>query len=243
MPELQKNYRRSYAAFDAMSTEALEEILRADAQQLDDERNLDAVLYITELLEKRTAAEGGDTFDPKEHMPDFSALLNNAEKTTSTSVVKTKNGRKILRTMLVAAATCVMIFALAGIAVAAFGVNIWNAIGSWTDEVFRFQAEEGNVESETEASAPIPPTDLLADNLQQALSSCGITEFGAPTYLPEGYELDELIVDTRSGHRFIYVSYANADGVLISFCADEFAGKPGLLHLRCTHRKRTQDRC
>lgn len=228
MSELFKNDRCDYSVFDTMSSEALEEILRADAQQLDDERNLDAVLYITELLEKRTAAEGGYTFDPKEHMPDFAALLKDAAKEPTSGSVKTpKKGKRVLRTALVAAVICVLIFALSGVATAALGVNIWNSIGAWTDEVFGFWLVEDAAPAEDQAVSKDGPEQ---NELQQALDACGITEFCAPTYLPEGYVMDELIVDTESVNRFVYARYTAPDGTLISFCADEFSSAPGTVY-------------
>jgi|AGTN01.1.fsa_nt_gi hypothetical protein len=54
MSDANNSNRHDYSKFDNMSTEALEEILRLDSQLPDDEEsNVDAILYITGVIEKR----------------------------------------------------------------------------------------------------------------------------------------------------------------------------------------------
>ena len=49
MPEQYENQLRDFSFYDSMSTDALERLLRADAQKLDDDIDIDAILYITDL--------------------------------------------------------------------------------------------------------------------------------------------------------------------------------------------------
>ena len=54
MPEDSGNKHRDYSIFDNMSTETLEDILRADSQLPNGENSdVDAILYIMEVIAKR----------------------------------------------------------------------------------------------------------------------------------------------------------------------------------------------
>ena len=54
MSELNNQNRHDYSKYDEMSTEALEQILRLDFGSLDEtESDIDAILYISEVIEKR----------------------------------------------------------------------------------------------------------------------------------------------------------------------------------------------
>ena len=68
MTEQDRKRQRDFSEYDSLSTEALESILRADAQQLDDD---DAILYIAEVLEKRAIAKHEYSFDVEAKKREF----------------------------------------------------------------------------------------------------------------------------------------------------------------------------
>ena len=55
MSESKEHFHRDFSKFDEMSTEELNEILRQDSQLPDgEESDIDAILYIMEVIEKRS---------------------------------------------------------------------------------------------------------------------------------------------------------------------------------------------
>ena len=55
MSESKEHFHRDFSKFDEMSTEELNEILRRDSQLPDgEESDIDAILYIMEVIEKRS---------------------------------------------------------------------------------------------------------------------------------------------------------------------------------------------
>ena len=64
MSELNDRNRHDYSKYDEMSTEALEQILRLDFQASEDsESDIDAILYISEVIAKRKKPSAEDDVD------------------------------------------------------------------------------------------------------------------------------------------------------------------------------------
>ena len=105
----------------------------------------------------------------------------------------------ILRKLITVAAVISLLFVTMLVA-QAVGIDVFGAIGRWTDETFQFVLlpkegpalqEDGNMSSVSENHAL----------LQTALNDCGITETLAPSWFPEGFSLFEhKIINNDSGN-------------------------------------------
>ena len=251
MSELIEKKPRDYSVFDKMNTEALEEILKADAQQLDDNSNLDAILYITELLNQRAKADEAYTFDVDANKPDFDALLictqiNNIVNTSSNSNIppasdpnKKTNMKhyQLGRIVLIAAILMSLLFVLSGVASATFGINIWGMLASWTDDLFSFG---GNINNQINSSVSENQididsnTDMVFSSLQEALDYYKITELSAPTHIPDGYELCDVIVNHSSAGYLFYCDFISSNNSVISVAYQEFLSVPNSVYEKNT---------
>ena len=217
MPELYKKHPRNFTAYDTMSSAALEEILRADAQKLDDEIDVDAICYITNLLEERAR-------ENNEHTVDVEALLakmpftaetghvpsQNAEKLPAGSKRKPSVGKKkhtklrhILRLCAATAAVVCVLFVLSGVA-SAFGFNVWTKLAVWTDEVF-------GVVSNCDVEMPVKPEDeegyVEYGSLQEALDAFEIDAVKEPDILRYNLILNDLTVLPHETDTVILADY------------------------------------
>ena len=89
-----------------------------------------------------------------------------------------RSGKKtgFLRVAMIAAAMMVIIIAIT-VTASAIGIDLWGWVPKWTDSTFRFVPED----TESATSLDIPA----------ALKQLGIEEPLFPTWLPEGFVLDE----------------------------------------------------
>ena len=227
-----QEYKRDYSKFDQMSTEVLEEILRLDAELPDEDSDMDAILYILEVLVKRErehptgkildvdtawasfkknylpyAGDGKSLYeedDPEIPLQGDSDQTNLAD--SGQRRPKGKN-RIFLRVACMAAVFAVLFFG-GTITSYAFGYDLWGAFAHWTRETFGF--------------AYVTPTDhpKSYSSLQDALSDYGITEPLTPTWIPDGYTLQSVdISETPIKTKFLAV-YRNNNKEL-TICVKE----------------------
>lgn len=129
--------------------------------------------------------------------------------------------RRIWRTALIAAGLAVCIFGCMVVAQAA-GLDVFGAIVRWTESTFSL----GPIRSE-EAKDELPDvggslqTDTSAEeqeysSLQEVLDANNISEVTAPTWIPEGYALDQVDVTHLDDPEwlFIYAEYTNGTSIL-----------------------------
>lgn len=228
MTEQDKERQRNFLDYDSLSTEALESILRADAQQLD---NDDAILYIAEILEKRAAAKHEYTFDTEAKKEEFNQWylpylsdgqpLSSEVEGTNNNIIDLQSHPKrahrktttLLRCACIVVATVVMLFAVSLAASAMMGTNLWTVIANWTDEVFGF----ANVEEHTGGEDVEVTTDAEAEQafstLQEALDAYGITEVKEPL-IPEGYEASYIEAGNSDLGPYFYASYTDGVGLI-----------------------------
>lgn len=170
MSELNGKNRHDYSKCDEMSTEALEQILRLDFQASgDSESDIDAILYISEVIAKRKelSAEGDvdaawERFKTK-YLPyadgrslyDFDDEDSVVSKPTEPQPNHSKKVRNhsrrhrphhLLRLRrLLTVAVIVVACLFGGVMVAqAAGIDVLGAIGRWTENAFSF----GPIQSE-----------------------------------------------------------------------------------------------
>lgn len=207
---------------DAMSAvelaEALECALDAMTEEDYDEAVIDA--YLDALDRKAPMPEIPDTAAAyagfQQRLRDLQP--NGAPLTARASAKPSGRFRHILRAGLIAAAAILLM--LGGMITAqAAGIDVFGAFARWTENVFSFGSVRGNGIGDTAnepSQAPIFEQGLEYSSLQEALDDYGITEITAPTWFPQGYTLNELLVTSFEGiDRFtLSANYKNDERLL-----------------------------
>lgn len=225
-----QNDSEKYAYLDQLSMERLEALIRADIESPGN-TNDEVIFHILEVMKKREQEHPtGRLVDVDEAWAEFQEHYNTPEgeglslypttdeeshsaKDTYDAVpVESSQRRKLLRlrpalrTAGIAAAIVVTIFATL-ITVQASGIDVFGALGRWTDETFRF------VFSSSEAAQT--STNVLlklenasySDSLQAALEKCGITEDLVPTWHPIGFEASTPETIDTGLSNIVYVAF------------------------------------
>lgn len=217
MSEQKKQAVRDYSAFDRMSTEMLEEILRKDFES--PESDVDMILYITEVIAKRRkqnhpkeypdVEQAWISFNQNYHNDD-SALLDEPEdeeesgNASGMKVVPVRKKRRFMRRIAGVAAAVFVIICGCSITANAAGYNLWDIIIQWTSQTFGF--------SECKTGGTLENNQLETyTSLQAALDDYNITEDVAPTWVPEDYLLSSVEVTDYSSNVMIGANYNNGE--------------------------------
>lgn len=198
-----------YSYLDQLGTQELEALLQKDAEDPDG-GDLDMVMYIMEVIEKR---EGGvDKTAAADALKDFFSAYatpegdgrclypgNDADDKEAKSdppkeLQKARRRRLSLKGAGLIAAVLVCVFSLAACSVGGIG-RFFQMVGKWTSEVFTFEnAYKGEIPQEIGTNAPQPQEDVQYSRIEDALAAYGITEKVVPTKLPEGLEIETVEV-------------------------------------------------
>ena len=210
---MSENLNRSnpdFSKYDSMSIGELEEILRADAMGPErDDSDVDEILYVMEVLAKKrrqngiagkTALEAYQEFQ-QHHLP-----LVEMEK-DSESVPRHKGTVIPFRRIAAVAASLVLVFSLATSSHALGWENLWNAVVTWAQETFSFSV--GVVVSE-----PVSNDEFIYSSLADALSKDGRNAEILPTWIPEGYEQIDIIIDRNPIQESYLAIYSNGESRL-----------------------------
>lgn len=184
-----KNQYGSDAYLEQLSTEQLEDILRADLAS-EDQENDEAVFHILEVLEKREKEnpsgrlpdvdQAWQEFQKYYNIPEGEGeslypIRNDQEKRSASVPTKT---RRVFRPRKILVVAAVLILMFGGMLTAqAAGVDVFGAIGRWTEETFHFEL-------------PINHDDLAGEtdyNLRNASQKAGLPGSVAPIWCPEGF--------------------------------------------------------
>ena len=184
-----KNEYESGTYWDQLSTEQLEDILRADIAS-PNQMNDEAVFHILEVLEKREKEnptgrlpdvdQSWQEFQKYYNIPEGEGeslypIRNNQEKRSTSVPTKT---RRVFRPRKILVVAAVLILMFGGMLTAqAAGVDVFGAIGRWTEETFHFEL-------------PINHDDLAGEtdyNLRNASQKAGLPGSVAPIWCPEGF--------------------------------------------------------
>lgn len=213
MSENQSRRVSELSKFDAMTTEELEEILRLDAETLEEqESDTEMLLYIMGILADRnrrnghtgnTAQEAYESFR-KNYMPEVEEKI-----VTPDNKVKPKlSSLRWLRTLSAVAAVLMIIF-LGSVTAKAFGVDIWETVVKWTQETFHFgdgrqmdDRPDGNDRGDYES-------------LQDALDKAEIETHLVPAWVPSGYQLTDISVEETPFRDVYTAQYKNGEKELL----------------------------
>lgn len=216
-----------YEQYDDMSTEALEELLRQDYySHNDEESDMDAILYITQLLVDRSAedpAVRSDRLDASwnsfrknfivSHIID--PQEDNATGTESISPAsKKKAPRRTFRIMLIAAIITVL---LAG---ATYAAGILGWFPRWNSTHFVLTPEQ-----ETSVSETLTPCTTLEEALAYHNAPSNIV----PGYLLDGYEQIEFdYISSPGAYTTFSQSFSNDINVITLSYDIDYTGKSSL---------------
>lgn len=203
-------YQEKYAYLDQLSTQELEELLRADLSSAEDGQD-DAVFHIVEVMLKREMDEPTgavpDTdaawkeFKQYYDIPEGSGLslypCGDADAIPSSAAgadprPRARHRRILWRSSLIAAAA--MAALLCGmVAAQASGVDVFGTLGRWTNDTFRFISRYTVGEPDDGMSPE------YRDIVRSTLAGWGAEDL-FPTWSPEGFEASEprIISNSRS---------------------------------------------
>lgn len=179
---------RDFSHFDKLSTEELQEIIRQDSFLDDDSSDIDAILYITDLLVKRSDSSNNSKDVEaawKSFKENYYPYISDPEPLYSfdspeDEVVKAKPRHlsRAMKTLSVAAVLAVVIIS-GSLTASAFGYNLWGAVAEWTRDTFGFTQGQNN---------GIYPFE----NLRDALAAYDINDPIVPQWIPDGYGEDTV---------------------------------------------------
>lgn len=206
-----------FAKYDAMESDALEEILRLDSQAPEGEKtDTEELLYIMGVLADRkrnsvnpgkTAQESWKSFE-ENYLFDEAASLEDMPGQN----VSPKGGRRWLRRVIGTAAVLAILIGVPLTAKALNWENIWNAVATWAKETFSFIS--GNPE---DYSDPAPKDTNQYQSLQEAVDNGFTNPVRVPSWLPERYKLNRIIVEERPEKTTYLALYGTEDKVLKIF--------------------------
>lgn len=196
--------RKSREELARMGSEELKEILRLDSQGVE-EYSTEDILYMLDLIVQREKEAGENHVDVEAAWNRFQQQYLHREEKTQAPVHTPQVRRWRLPRSLGATAAALALVFVGLLTAHAAGWDLLGGFSQWNDEIFTF----GSLESESpvdvepedidtvspdqqQESEAITPEVLEYDTLQEALDACGITEVKAPTWLPEGCQLQTV---------------------------------------------------
>lgn len=208
MSESKEHLHRDFLMFDEMGTEELNEILRQDSQLPDgEESDTDAILYIMEVIEKRSqelpASDFEDVdrawdsfnqnyrFASSDERPLFDLDDEPQQNDTSDKMQilppaphsNTSPRKRVLRTASILAAVIAVLLATS-LTAYALGFDLWGAIANWTKETFGFKSTEYTQPAASSYAKEIPASLKSIAN-EMELHDVPVTVL--PSFLPDGY--------------------------------------------------------
>ena len=225
-------YQEKYAYLDQLSTQELEELLRADLSSAEDGQD-DAVFHIVEVMLKREMDEPTgavpDTdaawkeFKQYYDIPEGSGLSlypcgdADASPTSAAGAAlrpRARRRRILWRSSLIVAAA--MAALLCGmVAAQASGVDVFGTLGRWTNDTFRFISRYTAGEPDDGMSPE------YRDIVRSTLAGWGAEDL-FPTWSPEGFEASEPRIMSDSGGDTLSIIFNNESDIFYSIQITHF---------------------
>ena len=224
-----------YAYLNRLSTEQLEELLRAD-MEASKPGNDEAVFHILEVIEQREnqqptgripdVEEAWKEFQREYDLPEGEGMslypcVPEGEENSAPPVRRRRSAvthqprlhRRVKQSLVALTAVVIVVCGMA--AAQAAGFDVLGMLGQWTDEIFHFTsgAESG------ESAAPMNENTRL---LREALASVGIDEDLAPTWFPEGFTAEEPAIETSNFNIVIYFSLTDGTDNFINIAIRQY---------------------
>ena len=202
---------RDFSKYDTMETEELEEILRSDSEAPQgQEPDTEELLYVMEVLANRkqlnstgkTAQEAWESFQ-RNYLPEQEA------ESSSELGKPVKAARYWLRRSVAAAAVLVLLICAVPVVGAFQWADLWKAVATWAKETFSFISP-----GQTQPTEPRPDNFDTYTSLQEALKETNNTTNLVPTWIPERYILEKIVLDESPMQRTYIALYINGDAAL-----------------------------
>ena len=193
-----QGHDRDLSRYNHMSTEELEEILRADFELPEEEESdMEKILYITEVITRRRAGQPTGRYANADeawksfvenYLPEKDqAAFHTDEGPDKGNEVNTKKSKsRFIRTVLIRVASVALAIALVSAAgtmtASAFGFDFWAWLTAWTQEAFGIENPNYTYLGKNQKI----PEQL--DELHALMRENEFPDNLLPTYLPEGYE-------------------------------------------------------
>jgi hypothetical protein len=199
--------RPEYEKFNAMSTEALEDILRQDFALPDDaESDMDAILYITQLIADREKEHPtGRVGDVQASWADFQKkyLSSPGETATPSATNKPWHRKKVVRLALIAAAVIVLLMGTA------YSAEALGWLPAWDKDYFWYMKDEESV-------SPDLSTVLVYGSLEETLALYDAPENMVPSYIPDGYVARDFEYDVVPDYVATFIQkYRSTRGTIL----------------------------
>lgn len=225
MAESTRQTGQDHSKFDNMSTAELNEYLRQDSYCEDS--NLDDILYVMEVLERREKEDGNySPPDVQKAWAEFQKYYNTEDNDgkplhdfddefddmfgsePTAEIISIKKAHKSLsRTVksLISVAAAIFVVIIGSVTAKALGYDIWDAVIVWTKDTFGF---------ETTVNEPKPseyvkqiPEELV--ELKNLMTEHGLSDELIPGYIPEGYKMSNLEYDNLGDADTIFCQLSN----------------------------------
>lgn len=225
MAESTRQTGQDHSKFDNMSTAELNEYLRQDSYCEDS--NLDDILYVMEVLERRERQDGNySPPDVQKAWAEFQKYYNTEDNDgkplhdfddefddmfgsePTAEIISIKKARKGLsRTvkLLTSVAAAIFVVIIGSVTAKALGYDIWDAVIVWTKDTFGFVTTVNEPES-TYYVKQIP--EELVD-LKNLMTEHGLSKTLIPGYIPEGYKIGNLEYDDLGDADTIFCQLSN----------------------------------
>lgn len=133
--------------------------------------------------------------------------------------------RRWIRRLAVAVAAVCAAFLLVSAAAAAGGYDLWRLLARWTDE--QMSMAPGQILRAEEDEIRMPEEGKEYAGLQEALDDCGLTRPVVPRWMPEGFALADLGVDTGFPDALIFHAAYQRDEDVLVFLIEIFLPREG----------------
>lgn len=217
MSESRGNKQQDFSRYDRMSTAELEQLLRLNFQASEDGvSDLDAILYISDLLAERNGpcdsdaawqqfqtqyrpyADGRSLYDFADEEAPFPSETK--RPSSAPSGAGNRSSRRLRRLAVLAAVLAALL--LGGMVAQAAGVDVWGVIAQWTDETFRFVSGDSDDTSGAGQEDAGPYHSVL-----QSIGMDGLF----PTWCPDGFTSGELGITELHNSVSAHVTYFGED--------------------------------
>ena len=224
-----------YAYLNRLSTEQLEELLRAD-MEASKPGNDEAVFHILEVIEQREnqqptgripdVEEAWKEFQREYDLPEGEGMslypcVPEGEENSAPPVRRRRSAvthqprlhRRVKQSL--AALTAVVALVCGMAAAQAAGFDVLGMLGQWTDEIFHFTSGPESGES----AAPMNENTRL---LREALASVGIDEDLAPTWFPEGFVESDTKITNSNMNNIVHSILEDRMGCVINITIRQY---------------------
>lgn len=195
---MSENLNRDFSAYEAMTTEELEEILRLDAEAPEGaQSDTEFILFILEVLASRKNTEN---ITGNKAQKAWESFQENYMPEESEKPAEQKKCAQWVRG-LIAAAAVVALLIFIPVSGNAFSLEeVWNVVARWAKETFSF------VSGDAQLTEPSPDDEKEYSSLQEMLEEHKRNASIVPARIPDGFTLEEIDKDITPTQE-VYTAY------------------------------------